>query len=276
MKRILPLLLALLLLTACASKGATIPQKPQRETDKTTLSTQPPVASTQTLTTTEPAPTEPETTEPQGQTMDEQLSVLAQCGGQWFQEAEYSENYQFCVTDLDQDGRLELIFGSMQGSGLFTFFSIYRVQDGGLQTLTDAMREESLPDLIVQSAPVYEKDGRYYYHFEDVMRNGVAEGMKDNVLFCLDADELTFRSVAYLISSYAPDSSEPTVSYYDAKDVQIDEAAYERIVGDPMPDAKRWSAAFRWISAPEKEPPQEELLSMLTQSWEGFSLQPIE
>lgn len=263
MKRILPLLLALLLLTACASKGATIPQKPQRETDKTALSTQPPVASTQppvasTQTpTTEPAPTEPESTEPQGHTVDEQLSALAQCGEQWFQGSEF-DHYNFCVTDLDQDGRLELIVASMQGSGLFTFFSIYRVQDGSLQALTAAAHTEPLlPDLIVQSAPVYEEDGRYYYHFEDVSRNGVTEGMKDNVLFCLDADE-------------------PTVSYYDAEKVQIDEAAYERIVGDPMPDAKRWSAAFRWISAPDKEPPQEELLSMLTQSWEGFSLQPIE
>ncbi len=88
--------------------------------------------------------------------------------------------WNYVVTDLDRNGRLELITATLQGTGLYTYINIYEVsEDGTALVPAEVMWEEgdSLPDIGVNSVPVWEdaETGRMTLVIEDYIRNGYAE-----------------------------------------------------------------------------------------------------
>ena len=58
-----------------------------------------------------------------------QLSLIAANASVWVQDASYGTVYQYTVTDLDQNGRLEVIAASLQGTGLYTYSCFFEVNE---------------------------------------------------------------------------------------------------------------------------------------------------
>ena len=129
---------------------------------------------------------------------DVQLQLIADLSKEWFVENEYEE-YWYAVTDLDRDGNLEMIAATTQGSGLYTWFSVYEVSGDrtGLNLLPTTLKEgDSGPDLIVDSAPALERDGIIYYYFEDVLRFSAYEHLLTKETLSLEDDRVVIRPIA--------------------------------------------------------------------------------
>lgn len=129
---------------------------------------------------------------------DVQLQLIADLSKEWFVENEYEE-YWYAVTDLDRDGNLEMIAATTQGSGLYTWFSVYEVSGDrtGLNLLPTNLKEgDSGPDLIVDSAPALERDGIIYYYFEDVLRFSAYEHLLTKETLSLEDDRVVIRPIA--------------------------------------------------------------------------------
>lgn len=130
--------------------------------------------------------------------LDVQLQLISESSNLWYVDSEYEE-FWYAVTDLDRDSSLEMIAASMQGSGLYTWFSIYEVNEDrtGLNLLSDTLEQgESGPDLIVDSAQTVEQDGIVYYYFEDVLRITSAEHLVTKETLSLENDQVVIRPIA--------------------------------------------------------------------------------
>ena len=132
-----------------------------------------------------PAPqavTEPETvTEPDPADPQEQIKLLANSVDIWRvpNDLEY-EPYYYTVTDLDHNGRLEIIGASTQGTGIYTYGVVYEVGadfSSVQECMTPCKENSDLPELIMNSAPAaYDEAAHSYdYLFTNDTRNGAAE-----------------------------------------------------------------------------------------------------
>ena len=58
--------------------------------------------------------------------VDEQIKIIADNAEMWF-GIDVNTRYSYCVTDLDANGRLEVISSGIGGSGCFSMGNIYEV-----------------------------------------------------------------------------------------------------------------------------------------------------
>lgn len=110
---------------------------------------------------------------------EEQLWLIADMYELWgLPEGEY-DAAMYAVTDLDSNGRLELILATTSGSGMFSTNRYLEVIEDrkGLDTVIDEWSEEgnSQPDIMNDSWTAYDLDGVRWYVVEDIVRNGYAD-----------------------------------------------------------------------------------------------------
>ena len=134
-----------------------------------------------------PLPGKPAEEEPQaeqledtGMSEDQQRALIMDHYDLWAETWSYGEDWFYTITDLDHNGRLEVITASLQGSGLYTYADIWEVREdfSGIAECTDSLGEgEAYPDIITEAASCFhdEASGLYWYLFDDVARSGMAE-----------------------------------------------------------------------------------------------------
>ena len=61
---------------------------------------------------------------------NDQINLIADNADNWKQDVP-SGVWGYSVTDLDQNGRLEIIAASVQGTGFYTYLDIYEVNEEG-------------------------------------------------------------------------------------------------------------------------------------------------
>lgn len=190
---------------------------------------------------------------------------------------------KYAVTDLNQNGRQELIVTSGPiGSGGITFSWFYELAED-CQTLTacpvssdkDGEYELAGPDL-------YEKKWTAYYdyetdHFWFLIPSGAFGGSGyytcDDNLLSLREQKVQVRKIAGY--NREPDNTPPYYkdSYYiyDEENAQIDtnEAGYKAAKKKAVEDMGKGSAHIRWVRFKEGE---KNLVSKLLKSCEGFQL----
>ncbi len=201
----------------------------------------------------------------------EQLRLIAAHSEEW----RIKEDYRFpfyAVSDLDGNGRLELISAVMEGSGMFSTNRFYEVSPDGTALIPCFSLEEgsSEPDIIVERMPVYVDQERNinYYIVSDTIRNGYAEtylvdsalSLQEGVICC---DLLASCSI---LASSAEDW---TISYYDRDHQEIDEAAYRSAPADIFAGCTLMEANFGWVELAEGC----DVAALLIDSWSDFSLQ---
>ena len=120
----------------------------------------------------------------------EQLDLIAENADLWKQEMEYGL-WGYTVADLDQNGRLEIISASLQGTGIYTLIRIFEVDAEGTiltEVTQDRPEYESSPDIMIDTAPVfYDPETEvYFYIFTDYIRNGFAESHENKCAVWLE------------------------------------------------------------------------------------------
>lgn len=140
--------------------------------------------------------------------IQEQLNLIADQLGQCLAPADYANdaNY-YAVTDLDQNGRLELIVANVGGTGMYTYSTFYEVNESldGVTVCLDHFQEgDSQADLISDEVPAYldKTTGTIYYIFEDLLKNGAAEYYENKRALTLSNGEVQQHYLAYKSAIY--------------------------------------------------------------------------
>ena len=195
-----------------------------------------------------------------------QLKLIADNNDMWYVSDAYN-TYFYTVTDLDENGQLELIAASCQGSGLYTYSTFYEVNENknNLSECTyNVFEGDSGPDIITTRTTRYRSDGNIYYQFIDAARNGMAEQYVAQTMLYLNNG-----SVSYFVfareATKADAAGNVTTTYYNANDDIIDETAYLNKCQNPL-EVEGEAVTLYWSDLSEGT-----LLETLTEAYESFA-----
>lgn len=239
-----------------------------------------PQQDSQISTTVEPTPAAPD--------YEAQIKLLAERSEEWNQDDGVLPYYyhQYTVTDLDWNGRLEILAMSTQGTGIFTYGTIYQVcQDlTGLELCTYLGDDGcSLPEMIMDFVPAgYNPDsGTYHYVFKDDFRAGAAEYGQVIMPLYLKDGVATFQILGRMHAQVTDGVTQE--EYYRAKapfvaqkgDVltkdflrnyqPITPEAYENLIPEYLTTLQDFTANFEWFQVEGSVD-----TATLTKSWEVF------
>ena len=163
---------------------------------------------------------------------EEQRRFLLDRSAQWYPEGVDYEPWFYAFTDLDHNGRLEVLVASTQGSGVFTWAECWEIDRSldGLDRCTAAYAAQegfAWPELIVDSVPCWfdPASGLYHHVFTDLTRDGAARYYETLVDVCLADGQLGYSPLASR-ETLVLDSG-TVVTCLDAAGEPISEEAYE-------------------------------------------------
>ncbi len=163
-----------------------------------------------------------------------QLHLIAENKELWMEDPDYADDiYQCTVTDLDRNGRYEIIVSNMGGTGIYTYSRFFQVNDSydGLEECeTDFVEGMSQPDLIVDEWKIYMDDstGQFYYIVNDYLKNGAAEHYENVQVLSLKDNKISLHMLARRTTIYRQNGAEITCK--DADGNVISEEAYKAVV----------------------------------------------
>lgn len=208
-----------------------------------------------------------------------QLDLITAERKLWRGEEEYVD-YSYMVADLDQNGRLEIINASIQGTGLFTYAKCYEVnsEGTGLEEVlldVDAADYSAWPDFIVEEAPVYydSASSLYWYATVDFMRNGAAENVTIQTIMA--KEQGTVREEFLAADHVTATENSESHTYYDGAEAEISLGEYEKAVEERCAGMEKKTAQFGWLYMKAGEVDsysEEELRQKLGESWDGFKI----
>lgn len=180
---------------------------------------------------------------------DNQLRIIAENKDMWTTELEYADEvYRYAISDLDHNGRYEVIVSNMGGTGLYTysrFFEVNETQDGLVECTTDFMEGDSQPDIIAEKIDTYvDANGEFHYVFSDVLRNGMTESYENVRELMLRDGEIITKYIASKATIYEGECV--TITCNDGDGNTITEEAYETIVDNYFGDCEKVVTNLGW------------------------------
>jgi hypothetical protein len=214
-------------------------------------------------------------------TYDSQLQLIANNVAVWMGDTELvAEPFYYAVTDLDQNGQLEIIQSSCQGTGLYTYTSLWEVNANGTELIPCQLsitEGDSQPDIITDPDMVYfdEVNDCYFYIFCDDIRDGAAEHYQSKVALSLQDGVATTMLLSQMHSIYTSPEN-VVITYTDADGKTIDEEAYNMAAENTFTGLTAMEATIGWtdytVSTQLITLTEAELMEVLETSWESFSL----
>ncbi len=207
--------------------------------------------------------------ESSGKSLNAQLQVIAECRDLWMQAAEYAGDFcQYAVTDLDHNGRYEIIVAEVTGTGIYTYSSFYEVNenyDGLNECETDFVEGDSQPDIVSDTLETYtDEQGRYFYAVYDWIRNGAAEYYENVRELTLSDGRISTAPIAYRTTIY--DEGVPTVTCEDADGNAITEEEYESAAENYFVGYSKSTTSIVWQEISELGETTEQIVAQLSQS----------
>ena len=176
-----------------------------------------------------------------------QIELIVENSDKWISTS--GEEYYYTVTDLDHDGKLELIAATNQGTGLYTYLNMFEVNDtnDGLTELTcgDTSQEGGsldLPDIIINGNFVtYNKGSEYIYIASDFIRGTGTESYEALEAFKLDGANLKVETIA------RKSMNGDDVEYKDSADQTITEDEFLNSADTKFgADYTKYETTFQW------------------------------
>lgn len=192
----------------------------------------------------------------------------------------------FAVTDLDQNGRLELLCSTdCQGSGRFTYSHFYQIDSAGtrLEKCQTPWNQSSEPDIVNGINKVYHnpKTGEYHYITQDFASAG---GAADNITvieaLTLKDNDITTSSLGYREGIWKKKKQKHAYRYYRTTKKGRDKKILSDNFNEDYLSALRFhkcekaSVNIEWFEITErsKNLTEETVQSYLEKSWDGFRL----
>ncbi len=183
-------------------------------------------------------------------TEDRQTALIMDQYDTWSKAFDYGDWF-YTITDLDHNGRLEVITASLQGSGLYTYAGIWEVNEdfSGIAECRDNLGEGgSYPDIITEAVNCYhdETADLYYYLFDDVARSGMAEHWHGKSVLCLHDGVVEITVICSEYELYEDPEAEPTVTYSDGNGNALTKEEFEQAVANWAIGKTMDDYAFEW------------------------------
>ncbi len=217
-----------------------------------------------------------------------QIALIASQVKKWTKmdsDSDDGEPYcSYAVTDLDQNGRLEIIESSAdQGSGRFTTSEYFQVNEAGddLEQLSISDEEYSQDDIVSNMDTVYydESTGEYHYITGDFATAGAATGFVDTVTFLTLREGSIESELLAVREREALKNGKFRTKYYKmtkkGKEKKLSKLEYdeEEIADSWFSGCAKSSVDISWFSFDRKisKYTQEELTELLKDSYSKFS-----
>ncbi len=239
MRKTVSLMLAAVILLSVTACGAAAPEKQQAQ----------PEATAQTA----PAPADTTLTAKgvvDAKEGDAQLSLIFSNFAELKQD-DANGKWQYTVTDLDHNGRLELIAAKVHPADRSTNLRLWQVSKSKdkLEECKVLLEEdETFPDIITDSADTYftSKNGEWDYMFYDnILFTGGAETVKCSVR--LKDGKLSFTEYAFEIAESV--NGRMNVTHLDINGFTISGDAYNAAGADAFVGSMKGSTNFDWFPA---------------------------
>ncbi len=209
-------------------------------------------------------------------TIAKQIQLLLDNMDLWRSNGE-TESYGYAVTDMDGNGRLEILSSSCGGTGIYTDTDIWEVNESldGI-TLCEQEKQEgcSQADIMVTSAPVYYDAGSdvYYFVFHDLTKNGAAEYYENDRALSLHNRRVQETFLGHKTTLYTDGT--PAVTYTDADGNPLGEEEYNGIADRTFTGMEKRQANLEWItngSVQLESMDASEMYPLLEASYRAFS-----
>ena len=161
-------------------------------------------------------------------------------------------SFWYTVTDLDHNGRLELVAAVTEGTGSVTRGAIYEVnQDYASFTSVDLglSSDASLPEIITNVAPTYYNSGNYYYVFTDTMGVGLGQHYSSKVSLNLNNARLTLKALAH--QDVENMNGYTVYTFYDQNGNRVEDPTtfnYDNIGDTVYANLTKTTTNFDWFS----------------------------
>lgn len=186
----------------------------------------------------------------------EQQKIIAESSEMWLEYMDYANEVErYAVTDLDGNGRLEIIVSSMGGTGAYTysrFFEVNETYDGLVELTTDFVEGDSQPDIIEESPVTVYRDSKGVIHYivYDYLR-----AVNEYYYMCYDLTlengQITHKLLARNSEIYNEDGI-GTFVYEDANGQEITEEEYLAMPETVFADAEKADqVTFDWRDTKE-------------------------
>ncbi len=185
----------------------------------------------------------------------------------------YVSGYSMAVTDMNGNGRLEVITSWTMGSGSFTDYIMYEVNENVNEMNEVTISDDFAPDIHwIEAAEVYRDGDSVWILFPDYLRNGINQHIQSTIALKLKNGSFETKLLGYNQSDLIPDTSEYEETYYDGTGFPISKSSYKRIGDLTFPDQEKGKMIFRWVNSSDMKDDMsgKGLIAWLQESWAGF------
>ncbi|MGN0453298.1 MAG: hypothetical protein ACI4GZ_05815 [Ruminococcus sp.] len=215
---------------------------------------------------------------------NKQLRIIAENPKIWQETTVKNASvYGYVITDLDQNGRYELIAATNYGKENTTESKYFEISEDGksLSELPHEFEGEGLQaDVMAGSAKCYVdgETGQLFYIFEDNLFISVRETYITKVAVSLFEGKVTEEILAKKATIYPRETDIAEITYTDAEGNEISEADFENIADVRFNGFEKKKATFGWVGYSTSNyttltnMSYEELLAILKDSKASFSI----
>ena len=261
--KLFSLLLAVLLLFSFAGCG----KAPNSSAADPAPATTPVAETTPTPAPTEPPPPSTVPTMP----AEQQKQLLMEHYDDWAFKDPWESPWFYTFTDLDHNGRLEVIAACLQGTGFYTYAYVWEVNENysGIELCELTVEEEgaSFPDIIIDSMPCYydASTGRYSYICEDMVRGGFAEYYFSTNAICLHDGMIDVQALASKYEYQSDPDAVPEITYQDAEGNPTTREVYETAEEAFSAGKEKTTLSVEWTQV-ENPMPEDDLSGWMDES----------
>lgn len=182
--------------------------------------------------------------------IEKQLNLIFTNKELWYKNTE-EDIFSYAVTDLDQNGRLEIIASICQGTGIYTYTTIYEVNESldNLQICKndDVSEYDSQADIIQDNLTIFydRKNNIYHYVLNDLVKNGAAEYYENKRDFYLNNGKISENYLAYKNTIYI--NGDPHISCSEKDGNEITQGEYNNYEDNYFENFEKMSANIEWL-----------------------------
>ncbi|MCM1180338.1 MAG: hypothetical protein NC347_08795 [Clostridium sp.] len=218
---------------------------------------------------------------------ENQICIFAENVDEWIDTYKYSA-YPFyvTVTDLNKDGKLELITATIDGTAKYSHNNYYVVKRGKgelIQLQTNIRQGQSSADIIYnimyeenekENVPVYYdvRNNMYYSIHKDYIAS--PEGQVQSIVgLTLNGDMIQEERIVY---AYYEHDEKLKASYWNYEGEKLSAENYKVVVGNPYPDLERMEMTWKWRKVTWEEisnMDQNKLKTLLDELYNDFAIE---
>ena len=154
--------------------------------------------------------------------------------------------WSYAVTDLDHNGRLELLAACMKGADRSTSLKAWEVSQDG-KTVVQIPTSGTYPDVIKPSADTFRSraDGTWAYEFDDVAPQSATDVGENKCALLLKDGRLSFTAFANKKITYL--GSQGVISYFNSTGQPITPEDYNAAASNAFAASEKSSTCFDWF-----------------------------